>query len=337
MCILSILFIPLVRAEDYSTGTVQAIISEGTVNTGGTTTFYQNSKISISDSESIDATSSSPYKPRDQVILLKNPDGTYQIIDHSRQDQLIFIALSFIVLVLVMSGFRGMGSILGMLFSLFMLLKFLVPHILAGRNPLLISILCSAIIMIVNIYLAHGKNRTTHIALISTLIALILTGIISVFFVYLTKLTGLGSEEASFLQLDANHLINLKGLLLGGMIIGSLGVLDDVTTSQSAAIFELAKANPGLVPRKLIASGLTIGREHVNSLVNTLVLAYAGASLPLFILFVQNPAGQPLWYILNSEPIAEEIVRTISGSIGLILAVPITTFLASYSVKKFQR
>jgi uncharacterized membrane protein len=188
--------------------------------------------------------------------------------------------------------------------------------------------------MIVNMYLSHGLTKTTHIALISTIISLALTGIISVFMVHLAKLTGLGDDSAGFLILDPNHSINLQGLLLGGIIIGSLGVLDDVTVNQTTAIFEIKKSAPHLSPAQLVQKGLTLGREHVHSLVNTLVLAYAGSSLSLLVLLVLNPAQMPPWYILNNEPLAQEIIRTLSGSIGIILAIPITTLLASHLTPK---
>ena len=146
----------------------------------------------------------------------------------------------------------------------------------------------------------------------------------------MVHLSGLGTDDAFSLQFGQTGNINFKGLLLGGIIIGTLGVLDDITTSLSATIEEIKKANPKYTFWELVKSGLRVGSEHISSLVNTLVLAYAGVSLPLFLFLILNPMQHPLWTILNSEIIVEEIVRTLAGSIGLILAVPITTLLAAW-------
>jgi uncharacterized membrane protein len=189
--------------------------------------------------------------------------------------------------------------------------------------------------MFITIYLAHGFSKKTTIALISTFLTLILTGALSTLFVHMTFLSGLGSDDAYALQIGPEAKINFRGLLLGGILIGTLGVLDDVTTGLSASVFELYKANPKISFGQLLKSGLAIGREHISSLVNTLVLAYAGASLPIFLTLVLNPNNYPLWSILNSELIVEEIVRTLAGSIGLVAAVPLTTFLATIYITEF--
>jgi uncharacterized membrane protein len=160
-----------------------------------------------------------------------------------------------------------------------------------------------------------------------------ITAIMAVSFVKIASLFGLGTEEAMFIVGDARIKINMQGILLGGIIIGTLGVLDDITTSQAAAIDEINKANPKLTMYQLYKHGTSIGKEHIASLINTLALAYVGAALPLLLLFSINQ-GTPLWVIVNSEYIAEEIVRTMIGSLSLVLAVPITTILATYFLKK---
>jgi uncharacterized membrane protein len=228
------------------------------------------------------------------------------------------------------------GSIVGLAVSLSVIMFFIVPQILAGQDPLFISIVGSLFIMTVTIYLAHGFSRKTHIALASTFLSLSLTGFLAYFFVDISHLTGLGNDDASSLRFGQTENINFQGLLLGGIIIGALGVLDDITTSLSAVIEELKIANPSYTFRRLVKSGFRIGSEHISSLVNTLVLAYAGAGLPLFLFLILNPLGHPLWVILNSEIIVEEIIRTLAGSIGLVLAVPITTLMASWFVTRQQ-
>lgn len=192
------------------------------------------------------------------------------------------------------------------------------------------SMIGALVIALFSIYLAHGLNRRTTIALISTLLTLGIASGLAILFVKAGKLFGLGSEEAFYIQqLGSLADLNLQGLLLGGIILGALGVLDDITTAQTAAVYEIKRANSALTVRELYNRGISVGREHISSLVNTLFLAYAGASLPLFLFFTVGGSTQPLWVTLNSEFIAEEVVRTLVGSIALMLAVPITTFLAA--------
>lgn len=275
-----------------------------------------------------------------QLVVLNQvevADGTleYQIIDKVRTNELVLIGLLFVFLVIILSRWKGVGSILGMLFSLAVILKYIIPQILAGKDPLAVSIIGSIAILVTSIYLAHGFSRQTTIAVISTSLTLIITGFLSVFFVNLTNLSGISNEDTSALLFGGpTATINYKGLLLGGMIIGFLGVLDDITTGLSATVFELKKVNAKLKFGELVKSALNVGVEHISSLVNTLVLAYAGASLPIFLYLVLNPQGYPVWFMINSEFIAEEIVRTLVGSIGLLFAVPITTIMASYYVSK---
>jgi uncharacterized membrane protein len=182
------------------------------------------------------------------------------------------------------------------------------------------------VVMFVALYLAHGFNVRTTTAVLGTLCSLLLTGILAVIFMGTTRLTGLASEEAAFLQISAEQ-VNLEGLLLGGIIIGTLGVLDDVTVTQASAVWELHLANPSFGIKELYASAVRIGSDHIASTVNTLVLAYAGASLPLLILF--SLSSRPLADLITTELVAVEIVRTLVGSIGLVASVPITTFLAA--------
>ncbi len=172
-------------------------------------------------------------------------------------------------------------------------------------------------------------NKRSGIALGSTLITLVGAVIFSVVAVMLAKLSGSGTEEAIYLQIGSLPSLNLQGLLLGGMIIGTLGVLDDVTTAQVAAVEEIGIADVSLTRKELYKRGLRVGREHIASLVNTLALAYAGASFPLFLLFALE-GGPPLWVVLNAEYVMEEVVRAIVGGASLVIAVPISTFAAAW-------
>ncbi len=265
------------------------------------------------------------------VVATVGPDGNpiYAIIDSYRLDTLIPFLILFVAAVILLSRWRGVGSIIGMAVSLIVIAQYIVPQIISGSDPLSTSIIGCFGIMIVTLYLAHGFSKQTTVALVSTFLTLVFTGALSILFVRIMHLSGLGSDDAYSLKFGMTSITNYKGLFLSGILIGSLGVLDDVTTGLSASVFELHKANKKLTFIELIQAGLRIGQEHVSSLVNTLVLAYAGVSLPLFMTLIINPNGYPLWTILNSEMMVEEIVRTLSGSMGLILAVPLTTFMAA--------
>lgn len=292
-----------------------------TINHGENTTLREEQKV----------------KKGQTVVVLKTTttqNTLYQIVDVYRLDALIPIVIFFVAIVILISRLKGLGSLIGLGISLIIITSFIVPMILNGEDPLLTSIVGSFLIMLITMYISHGFTQKTHIALMATCIVLVLTGSLAYTFVYVTSLTGFGSEDATSLQFGPTGTINFRGLLLGGIIIGSLGVLDDITTSLAASIQELAQTNNKLKFHELFASGLRIGSDHIASLVNTLALAYAGAALPLFLFLVLNPSGQPLWFILNSELLVEEIVRTLAGSIGLILAVPLT---AAFSAWAFQR
>jgi uncharacterized membrane protein len=207
------------------------------------------------------------------------------------------------------------------------LILFVVPAILDGQAPIAVALVGASTIMFATLYLSHGVNLKTSTALLGTLGALILTVALGAVFVGGAHLTGLASEEAGLVQLELGA-VDLRGLILGGIVIGTLGVLDDVTIAQAAAVAELRRANPDLSRIDLYRRAMRIGRDHVAATVNTLVLAYAGAALPVFLLFAI--AGNALSTAINGEVVAEEIIRTLVGSIGLIAAVPMTSALAAW-------
>ncbi|MGQ0548781.1 MAG: YibE/F family protein [Armatimonadota bacterium] len=263
------------------------------------------------------------------VARTRGPSGpTYYIVDRYRLSSLLVIFGLFVLAVVWFSRTRGLTSVIGLGVSILVLARFVVPRILTGQNPLAVSLLGALAIASTSIYLAHGFSRRTSVALVGTLITLGIAAALAIAFVRVTGLTGLGSEEALTLQVGSLESLNLRGLLLGGIILGALGVLDDITTAQAAAVEEISRANPRLSVHDLYRRGLSVGQEHITALVNTLVLAYAGASLPLFLIFAIQ-IDQPLWVTLNSEFVAEEIVRSLVGSLALVFAVPITTWLAA--------
>ncbi|MEU5991806.1 YibE/F family protein [Spirillospora sp. NPDC047418] len=273
-----------------------------------------------------------------KVVLLHTPDAAaapeesgmpevspYQLSDHDRSTPLWLVGAAFALAVVAFGRLRGLTALLGLAVTFVLLLQFLIPAILAGRPPLLAAVVCAAAIMLTVLYLTHGFTMATSIAVIGTIASLTLTGVLATVSINLTHLSGI-TDEAS-LNLDLSHSVNSQGLLLASIIIGALGVLDDVTVTQAATVTELARANPAYRFAQLYRAAARIGRAHIASVINTVVLAYAGASLPLLLLL--SIGSQPLGEVLAGPALATEIVRSVAGTLGLIAAVPITTALAA--------
>lgn len=257
----------------------------------------------------------------------------FTVFDADRRGPLLFLFGLFILSVLLIGGRQGVRSIISLIGSFFVILYALVPALLSGYPPVPTSVVLSSLILVLAIFTTHGVNRLSIIALTGTISSVSLTGFLAYFSVKSASLTGHAVDEAIYLNFNYPNL-DLEGLLLGGVIIGILGVLDDISITQVAVVGELFKTAPNLAKREIYSKALKIGREHVGALVNTLALAYVGASLPLLLLFSGSDA--PAWTIINREIFASEIIRTIVGSIGLILTVPITTLLAVFFLKDSQ-
>ncbi len=276
------------------------------------------------------------YEEGDRILVSEfiSEDDTriYSIIGYDRQNVLIVLFLIFLGLALIISLKKTSGAILGLIFSFFIIFTFLIPRILNGQNPVFISILAASIIIPVNFYLSHGFNKKTTIAIVSTIIALVITGLLSVLFMALANITGAGLEEAMIITTMVSDSINIEGLLLAGVIIGTLGVLDDITISQAAIVEQISEVGKKLDVKEVFLRAMSIGRDHMASMINTLVLVYTGASMPLLVIFVN--AQLPLNYVISLEVVSMEIIRTLVGSVGLVAAIPITTFLASVIFKK---
>jgi uncharacterized membrane protein len=266
------------------------------------------------------------YKVGDKVVVSED-----QIVDFVRRPSLYLLGCIFLFCAVAIAGKWGLTSVLGMGYSFWVIFKFILPMILKGYDAVVVAIIGAMFIVPVTFGLSHGINRKTINAMIGTIFSMIIVGILSIAFVSLGKLTGFAVEEAGFLQYQLGGIINMKGILLAGIIISTLGVMDDITVSQSSIVEELRKANSKLSKKELFVRSMRVGKDHISSMVNTLVLVYTGASLPLLLLFVNNP--HPFSEVINYEIIADEIVRTLVGSIGLILAVPITTYIAVHSFK----
>lgn len=338
--------LPDVNMSAFGSETARArvveIIEEGQIDLGGVLQRYQVARVELLEGEyrgilmEMDygrrqVLSSTVYlQPGDNVLVTvgTRPDGvlTVYFVDFVRSDSLLWLTAIFVIVILLISRWKGLRSLLSMAFSLLVIIGYIIPHILAGEDPLWVSIVGSVILLGVTLYLTYGWNLKTHAAVVSMILVLIITGSLATLFVFITRLTGSGDENALFLLQMLNTQINLRGLLLGGMIIGALGVLDDLVTTQASAVFELHHANASLGFRGLFRSAMRIGQDHVAATVNTLVLAYAGAALPMLLMFSLGRGNYSS--LVNFEFIAEEIVRTLVGSLGLVTAVPLTTAIA---------
>ncbi|WP_425245959.1 YibE/F family protein [Streptomyces sp. NEAU-NA10] len=269
----------------------------------------------------------------EKVVVAYEPsapkDLQYSVTDVNRRVPMGLLAGIFAVAVVVVGRLRGVMALIALAISFLVLNFFVLPAILQGSNPLVVAVVGASAIMLIALYLCHGLSARTSVAVLGTLISLLLIGILGSWFVDWAALTGNTDDNTGLIH-GLYPSIDMSGLLLAGIIIGSLGVLDDVTVTQTSAVWELHEANPAMGWRGLYRAGIRIGRDHIASVVNTLVLAYAGAALPLLLLF--SIAQSSVGTVANSELVAEEIVRTLVGSIGLVASVPVTTALAALVV-----
>jgi uncharacterized membrane protein len=329
---------------------VTEILEEGKIDMGGHEQIYQIARVNILTGKYAGIPMEIDYGKRQirsddyllkvgdkvMVSISKTPENVVNayFVDFVRTTPILWLTGIFAVAIILLSGRKGVGALLSMIFSLYVIINYIIPHILIGEDPLLVSITGSIILLGVTLYLTYGWNLKTHSSVISMVLVLLLTGTLSALFVVFTKLNGTGDENVMFLMQAMETPINLRGLLLGGMILGALGVLDDLVTTQASSVFELHHVNPSYGFRELYKSAMHIGQDHVAATVNTLFLAYAGASLPMLLLF--SLARGDYGYLVNYSFIAEEIVRTLVGSLGLIAAVPLTTVIAILFVQRAE-
>lgn len=331
--------------ETYVRATVIQVLQQGLQNTSGEKVYSEKLKVQLNEGKEKGKVITVGYQTDatfgvqqqlsigSQLIIDSKPLATghmfYAVYQPYGIQNLWWMLGIFVFLLFLVVGLRGIGAIIGLFISLGVILWYIVPSILQGQNPLLVCIIGSLFILPVTTYIAHGISLKTTVALIGTSLSLLLAAFFSFLSIHFLYLLGLGDESAYALQLATNHPINLQGLLLGGIIIGTLGALNDITTTQAITIFTLARENPKQRVRHLFWKSMHIGREHIISMINTLVLAYAGSSLVVFLFFAFNPAHLPWWMILNDQTTLEEIVRALIGSSALMLAVPITTLIGS--------
>lgn len=333
---------------DTARAEVVAVVEEGTVMMGAIEQPYRILQVRILEGLYMGMEVEIDYGQRQlrsgdilpqpgEVILVtvgEGPDGRMSAFfaDFTRTRPLLVLFGAFVLVSVLISGWKGVRSLVGLAASLWVILGYILPQILAGRDPVLVSITGAFFLLAFTLYITYGWTLKSHAAVLGTLAALVLTGLLASYFMDLTRLTGFGSEDAMFLSQLSQGQVNLRGLVLGGMLIGALGVLDDLVITQSSVVFELhhAAAHAGEAPGfwTLFRRGMRVGQDHVAATVNTLVLAYAGATLPMLLLF--SLSSGDFGNLVNLEFVAEEIVRTLVGSLGLIAAVPLSTSLAAW-------
>lgn len=319
------------------------VIEQGTVDLGGGASqpyqrlllhvesgSLEGQEITVEQGRVDALTSDRLFRPGDLVyverITGQQQDVLY-ISDLERTPRLILMGATFVAVIVLLGRTKGVRSLLGMAVSVAVVFAFVLPMIRAGRDPVGATVAGAALLVGLSTYVVHGLRLKAHAAVVGMVISLTLTGLLAHVFVSWARLSGFGVEESAFLALELGGQVNLRGLLLAGIIIGSLGVLDDICVGQASAVFELANADKALGWRELYVRSLNIGRDHVAATVNTLLLAYVGASMPVMLAFMIY--SEPVWRRLSREPIAEEIVRALAGTIGLLFAVPITSVVAS--------
>ncbi len=252
----------------------------------------------------------------------------WSVADPYRLNVLLIVTLGVLVLLLAFGGWQGIRGLASLLGSLVLIFYLLIPSIYGGHSPILVSLGVASLIIVVGSYITHGVNRTTTVAMAGMVLTVIVIGVATYLAIDTANLSGFTSEENVYLNFNTDGRINLIGLLFGGIMIGLLGVLYDIAIGQAIAVEELCRAGTQYTRRETYARAMRIGREHIGALINTLAIAYVGTSLPLLLL-LQN-SDTSIGYILNSEAFATEILRILMGTAGLILAVPITTALATY-------
>ena len=280
-----------------------------------------------------------PYKVGDLVYvtetIVEGEAPAYYIAGYVRWPRLGFLAVALVALVVLVARDRGALSLLGMVFSFAVIFALVLPRLAEGREPVSSALLGAVVTMPVSYYLAHGLNRKTTVALVGSLVGLGLTGLVAVAAVEVAQLSGYASEEVGLLRVMRPEVVDVRGLLLAGMIVSMLGVLDDITVAQAAVVEQLHRANPAFTWQQLYQRAMQVGQDHIASMVNTLVLVFAGAALPLLLLMTDQ-AMSP-WYALSLEPVAEEVVRMLVTSCGMVATVPISTGLAALATRWRRR
>jgi len=331
----------------YSTGTeaavVEAILEEGEITLGEVTQPYQVLSVIVQKGDYAGQSFEIEYGTRQIlnqithieigdrlfITITSSPDGAVSahFTDFNRSNSLLILFGLFIAASVLISGWKGVRSLIGILLSLAIIILIILPGIQEGKDPLTVSIFGTFLFVAFSLYIVYGWTVKTHAAVLGSLAALAITGVLAYIFVNHARLTGYGDENMFYISEMTQNTLNVRSLLLAGILIGTIGVLDDLVIAQASAVFELYRNKPELNFKTLYKSAMNIGQDHIAATVNTLVLAYAGASLPMLLLFSIQSIDYGM--AINLEYIAEEFIRTMVGSLGLFAAVPITTILSA--------
>jgi uncharacterized membrane protein len=300
----------------------------------GLNSNFKNQELIFYGINDVEVVLNQTYKVGDKVIVSYNEypgeDNVYYIIDSVRSGYIYLLVFIFIFIIILIGRWKGFRAIISLLITFIIILKFILPAILNAYSPILVGIGGGFIILFFTVYITEGINRKSHVAVFSILISLLVTGFLAVIFSNLMKLSGM-SEDSAYLVNLIDQSINFKGLLFAGVIIGSLGVLNDMVISQVSAVREIKFINENLSDKDIFKRAYRIGISHVSSMTNTLFLAYAGSSLTILLLFFIGASS--FNDVLNNYLISTEIFRSLVGAIGIVLSMPISTWLAVYYLK----
>lgn len=270
----------------------------------------------------------------DQFKILHIPEAAasgseYVFMDFKRDVPMGVLAVAYAIVVVAVARWRGIAAVVGLVVAFVVIVTFTLPGLLAGEHALGVALVTSSAVMFIVLYLAHGLNARTSTALLGTLVGLVITVLLAGWATQAAHITGLADEYALHLPAFAPD-VDIRGIALCGIVLAGLGVLNDVTITQASAVWELRAASPAMPRTELFRRGMRIGRDHIASTVYTIAFAYLGAALPLLLMV--SMINQSLGQTLTSGDIATEVVRTLVGSIGLVLAIPITTGIAALAV-----
>lgn len=270
----------------------------------------------------------------DRLKILHIPQAAasgseYVFMDFVRDVPIALLAIAYAGVVLAVARWRGLAALAGLVISFGVVVLFTLPALLVGTNAIAVALLTSATVMFVVLYLAHGFNARTSTALLGTLLGLVITALLAGWAVDAANIVGLADEYSLMLPAYAPD-VNIRGVILCGIVLAGLGVLNDVTITQASAVWELRAVSPQMSRYELFTRSMRIGRDHIASTVYTIAFAYLGAALPMLLMV--SLINMSLGETLTSGEIAEEVVRTLVGSIGLVLAIPITTAIAAAAV-----
>lgn len=311
------------------------IIEQQNLKLKGLNNGYENKEVIYNGISDIQVYSVQKFRLGDKLLVSADTNTSgevvYYVIDYIRNNSIYLLFFIFVSSILIINGLKGFRAIVSLFVTFFVILKFILPQILNGSNPIVISIFGGFFILLMIIYITEGINKKSHLAILGIFISMVITGILAVIFSNILRLTGM-SEDGVFLIDMIDKAINFKGLLFAGTIIGALGVLDDMVVSQISAVEEIKKTNLDLSNYEVFKRAYKIGISHVGSMTNTLFLAYAGSSLTVLLLFYVGTKGSML-DVLSNDLVVIEIFRSLIGGIGLALSMPISTFLGAYYLK----